>query len=126
MTSNRPYLIRALYEWIADNGMTPHLLVNVERDDVEVPREYAHEGRIVLNIGPNAVQGLQLGNDAVEFSARFGGVARYVRIPVPAVMAIYSRENGHGMVFAEEGGDNTPPSKPDKPEKKKPSLKVVK
>lgn len=125
MTSSRPYLIRAYYEWITDNKMTPHLLVNAEYPDIDVPTQHVHEGRIVLNIGSTAVRGLILGNDNVEFNARFGGVSRLVKVPVKAVMAIYARENGQGMAFAGgDGGDEPPPSKPDKD--KRPSLKVVK
>jgi stringent starvation protein B len=131
MTSNRPYLVRALYEWITDNNLTPHLLVNAELAGVDVPRQYVHEGRIVLNINPYAVRGLQLGNDWIEFSARFGGVSHLIHIPTAAVMAIYARENGQGMVFGEEpgdggggdGGDDAPTT----PQSgKKPTLKVVK
>ena len=126
MTPNRPYLIRALYDWITDNGLTPHLLVNADRPGVEVPKQHVHEGRIVLNINASAVRGLQLGNDLIEFSARFGGVSRLLRIPTSSVMAIYARENGQGMAFTEEpeGGDEPPPSPP-QPDKK-PTLKVVK
>jgi stringent starvation protein B len=124
MTSNRPYLIRALYEWITDNGLTPHLLVNAELPNVEVPQRYIHEGRIVLNINSSAVHDLKLGNDLIEFSARFAGMSRLVRIPPVAVMAIYARENGQGMVFGEVFGGNEPPPKP-QPDKK-PTLKVVK
>lgn len=102
MTSSRPYLIRALYDWIVDNSMTPHLLVNAERDGVEVPEEHVHEGRIVLNINPVAVQGLMLSNNLVEFSARFAGVKRTVRVPPHAVLAIYAKENGQGMAFSDE------------------------
>jgi stringent starvation protein B len=125
MTSNRPYLLRALYEWITDNGLTPHLLVNAELTEVEVPRQYVHEGRIVLNISATAVQGLRLGNDQIEFSARFGGMAYWIRLPPTAVMAIYARENGQGMVFAEEQPrSDKPPPKPQPA--KKPSLRVIK
>lgn len=126
MTSNRPYLLRALYEWITDNGLTPHLLVNAELTEVEVPRQYVHEGRIVLNISATAVQGLRLGNDQVEFGARFGGMAHWIRLPPAAIMAIYARENGQGMVFAEEQprSDEPPPPKPQPA--KKPSLRVIK
>lgn len=125
MTSSRPYLIRALYEWITDNGLTPHILVNAKLPDVEVPLQHIHEGRIVLNINPSAVQGLRLDNDRIEFSARFGGIAQVVRVPTAAVMAIYARENGQGMAFGEEegGGEPSPPG----PEGgKRPTLKVVK
>lgn len=130
MTSSRPYLIRALYDWIVDNGLTPHMLVNAELEGVEVPAEHIHEGRIVLNVNPGAIQNLALGNDWVEFNARFGGVARPIRLPVIAIMAIYARENGQGMAFGNEPGDGTPPPEPPgkKPrdERRKPALKVVK
>lgn len=110
MTSSRPYLIRALYEWIVDNGLTPHLLVDTERGTVDVPSQYVQEGKVVLNVGPSAVQGLELGNDEVAFSARFGGQPRQIVVAMPAVTAIYARENGKGMVFADEdGGDDHPP-----------------
>jgi len=129
MTSTRPYLIRALYEWIEDNGMTPHLLVNAEAPGVTVPRQHVREGQIVLNINAVAVRDLRLGNDWIEFSARFGGVARAVQIPVLAVQAIYARENGQGMAFGEDKGSDEPPDAP--PEKpaartRKPVLKIVK
>lgn len=127
MTSNRPYLVRALYEWITDNNLTPHLLVNAELAGVDVPRQYVHEGRIVLNINPYAVRGLQLGNDRIEFSARFGGVSHLIRIPTAAVLAIYARENGQGMVFGEEPGGDGGDDAPTTPQSgKKPTLKVVK
>ncbi len=132
MTSTRPYLIRALYEWIEDNGLTPHILVDAESPGVEVPRQHVHEGRIVLNVNPAAVRDLRLGNDWIEFSARFGGVARVLQIPVAAVLAIYARENGQGMAFGEDekGDDETPPPtpQPDKPaaRARKPVLKIVK
>lgn len=125
MTSSRPYLIRALYEWITDNGMTPHILVNANLPDVQVPQQHIHEGRIVLNINPSAVQALRLGNDAVEFSARFGGISYSIYIPTAAVMAIYARENGQGMAFGEEGGGGEP-SPPSPEGGKRPTLKVVK
>ena len=114
MTSSRPYLIRALYEWIDDNQLTPHILVNAAAPGAQVPEGYVHQGRIVLNIGPSAVQGLQMTNEEITFNARFGGRAQGVRVPVGAVMAIYARENGQGMAFTEEqgGGDDTPPRVP--------------
>ena len=125
MTPNRPYLIRALYDWITDNGLTPHILVNANRPGVEVPEQHIHEGRIVLNINASAVRGLQLGNDLIEFNARFGGISRLIRIPTASVMAIYARENGQGMAFSEEPGSNEPPPPPPQTDKK-PTLKVVK
>ena len=127
MTSSRPYLIRALYEWIVDNGMTPHILVDAERDDVQVPRQYVREGRIVLNINPGAVQALELVTDAIEFQARFQGTPHRVFLPAAAVIAIYARENDQGMVFGDEPApppENPTPSPPEKA--KRPSLKVVK
>lgn len=115
MISTRPYLIRAFYEWIVDSSCTPHIVVNAEEKDVEVPRAFVEAGQIVLNIAMPAVQNLSLNNDAVSFQARFGGVAHDVYVPVHAVMAIYARENGRGMVFSEEDdgdADDAPP--PDK------------
>lgn len=127
MTSSRPYLIRALYEWIVDNGLTPYLLVDANAEGLEAPTEYADGGKLVLNVAPRAVRGLQLGNDIVSFNARFGGVSRQVSLPVPAIMAIYARENGQGMLFAErdDGGDEPPPG-PQGSGDKRPSLRVVK
>ncbi len=132
MTSTRPYLIRAIYEWIEDNNLTPHILVNTEAPGVEVPKQHVHEGRIVLNINATAVRDLRLGNEWIEFNARFGGVARTLQIPVSAVLAIYARENGQGMAFGEEpGGDAPPPdapqpAKPSPRSDRKPKLKLVK
>ncbi len=102
MSSTRPYLLRALYEWIVDNGMTPYLLVDADCSGVMVPRQYVEEGRIVLNISPEAIRALELGNESVSFSGRFGGQVMEVHVPMAAVRAIYARENGRGMVFAEE------------------------
>jgi stringent starvation protein B len=133
MTSTRPYLIRAIYEWIEDNNLTPHILVNTETPGVNVPKQHIREGQIVLNLTPTAVRDLRLGNEWIEFNARFGGVARALQIPVTAVLAIYARENGQGMAFGEEpSGDAPPPSdapQPDKPATRpdrKPMLKIVK
>ncbi|MFE1814695.1 ClpXP protease specificity-enhancing factor [Metapseudomonas otitidis] len=99
MKSSRPYLVRALYEWIVDNDCTPHLLVNAEHAGVRVPPGYASDGQIVLNVSPSAVRHLHMDNEAVSFEGRFGGVAHSLYIPSAAVMAIYARENGQGMVF---------------------------
>ncbi len=134
MTSTRPYLIRALYEWIEDNGMTPHILVDADQPGVTVPKQHVREGQIILNINPAAVRDLRLGNDWIEFNARFGGVARSVQIPVSAILAIYARENGQGMAFGEEKTDDhePPPGTPSadeppaKPPRRKPTLKIVK
>lgn len=101
MTSTKPYLIRAIYDWILDNQMTPHLVVDVSYPDVMVPQDYVEEGRLVLNLSPGAVRDLVLGNERIELNARFGGVARVVAFPVEAVLGIFTRENGQGMVFPE-------------------------
>ncbi|MDA8456568.1 ClpXP protease specificity-enhancing factor [Acidovorax sp. GBBC 3334] len=97
-TSTRPYLIRALYEWCTDNGFTPYIAVRVD-DSVQVPREYVKDGEIVLNVSYDATSALQLGNDFIEFKARFGGKPRDIMVPIGRVIAIYARENGQGMAF---------------------------
>lgn len=97
-TSTRPYLIRALHEWCTDNGFTPYLSVKVDRS-VQVPREFVNDGEIVLNVGYDATGGLQLGNEYIEFKARFGGKPREIMVPVERVQAIYARESGQGMSF---------------------------
>ncbi len=99
----KPYVLRALFEWCVDNGYTPHLAVKVD-SRTQVPPEYVKGGEITLNISPNAVHKLQMGNELIEFSARFGGVARQISVPVPNVYALYARETGHGMTFDVEGG----------------------
>jgi len=99
MNSSRPYLVRALYEWIVDNDYTPHLLVDAEYCGVQIPAGFANDGQIVLNVAPSAVRNLQMDNEAVSFEGRFGGVSHSLYIPAGAVMAIYARENGQGMVF---------------------------
>ena len=98
----KPYLLRALFEWCVDNGYTPHLAVKVD-SRTQVPSEYVKGGEITLNISPNAVHKLQMGNELIEFSARFGGVARQISLPVTNVYALYARETGHGMTFDIEG-----------------------
>ena len=126
MTSSRPYLIRALYEWINDNGLTPYLLVDTLQPGVEVPTQHVHDGKIVLNIAPRAIQHLQMGNENIEFHARFSGTPMTVIVPVAAVLAIYAMETGQGMVFSDD--DNGPPKGPEpgpsNPDR--PSLKLVK
>ena len=105
-----------MYEWIVDNQLTPYIVINAEETGVQVTKQCVEEGRIVLNISPAAAQGLQIGNEWVEFNARFSGVARLVTAPIQAVMAIYARENGRGMVFGEEeeedDNNGTPPPSP--------------
>jgi stringent starvation protein B len=104
MTSHRPYLLRALYEWIADNGMTAHLLVDATQPGVRVPAHTIKDGKVVLNIATRAVAHLDLGNEAVAFTARFGGVSHAVIVPLAAVLAIYARETGQGMALPEDTG----------------------
>lgn len=131
MTSSRPYLVRAIYQWITDNGMTPHLLVDAEIDGVMVPVEHVQNGKIILNIAPMAISGLVLGDTEITFNARFSGKSQGLFVPIDAVLAIYAKENGQGMMFSEDDGavsasdnDDNPEPDPDKP--KRPSLRVVK
>jgi len=128
VTSNRPYLLRALYEWIVDNNYTPHMLVDAKAEGVQVPVDYVEDGRIVLNAAPGAVRDLMMGNDEVSFGARFGGKPMTVILPIGAVLGIYARENGQGMLFPEEDSSETRPEPPEppKPSSKRPGLKVVK
>jgi len=102
MTSNRPYLLRALYEWIADNGLTPHILVDAEIDGVNVPDHVIQKGKVVLNISDGATEQLLLDNEIIDFKARFSGNPYQIVVPMSAVIAIYARENGQGMMFAKE------------------------
>lgn len=148
MTSQRPYLLRALYEWIADNGMTPHVLVDARVAGVRVPAHAVKDGQVVLNIAERAVGRLQMGNDALTFSARFGGVSQQVVVPLPAVIAIYARETGQGMALPEDprpapapgaasaGGqavepvagapEQEPPTPPSEPPKRGSHLRIIK
>ena len=100
-TSTKPYLIRAIYEWILDNGMTPHLVVDADFPGTEVPREFVDDGQIVLNVAPGAVRELVIGNDWTSFNARFNGVVRNLLVPTEAVVGIVTRESRQGMVFPE-------------------------
>ncbi len=137
MNSSRPYLIRAIFEWVVDNGLTPYMLVDATQPNTAVPERFVEDGKIILNIAPQAVGGLNLGGDAVEFDARFSGVAQHVYVPVSSVKAIYAFENGRGMVFSEDDNDDdgspvAPAGSSDgasggKPSGKgKPTLKIVK
>ena len=126
-------MLRALYEWIVDNGCTPHIIVDASLPDVEVPTQYVKAGQIVLNLSPSAVIELQLGDDAVSFNGRFGGQPTDVFIPMAALLGIYARENGQGMAFEQEGDDIDPTPEdggatptPLRRGSNKPSLKVVK
>lgn len=131
MKSQRPYLIRALYDWIVDSDEVPHLIVDAEAASVVVPQDYVENGQIILNIGPNAVRDLQLGDDFVMFSSRFDGVSMELVIPVSSIRAIYARDNGAGMTFMEHPvNQGEPPPDPEPPEpspppRGKPGLRVV-
>lgn len=102
MQSSRPYLARALYQWLLDNGLTPYVVVDAEQPGVQVPRQFVQNGQIVLNVAPSAVRDLFMENEALSFSARFSGQPMQVIVPTPALVAIYARENGVGMVFGHE------------------------
>ena len=124
-TPRRPYLVRAMHEWMTANNQTPHLVVDAASQAAEVPRAYVRDGRITLNVSWQATQGLKLGNDWIEFSARFGGVAQQVRIPVAAVLGIYARETGQGMLFQDEG-EVPPPAAGSGDSASRPKLRVIK
>jgi len=124
MKSSRPYLVRALYEWILDNGCTPYLLVDATVAGVDVPQQYVKNGQIVLNVAPGAVAGIDMSNDEIRFRGRFGGVATDVFVPIGAVLGIYARENGQGMVFEPEQASPPPDDEPRGGGR--PSLRVVK
>ena len=125
----RPYLLRAMHEWITESGNTPHVIVDAGHSRAEVPRAYVKEGKIVLNLSEGATQRLRLGNQDIEFDARFAGVIHHVRFPVSAVLGIYARETGEGMVFSEQDLGPEPPTRPSQTEEggaRRPQLKVVK
>ncbi|MBL1142912.1 MAG: ClpXP protease specificity-enhancing factor [Proteobacteria bacterium] len=135
MTSNRPYLLRALYDWICDNHLTPYLLIDASGDDLSIPYDFVKDNKIVLNISSSAVRDLDLNNDYISFKARFSGRSMNVYFPVEAVLAIYANENGRGMVFQEEEQEvkkenesvsNSEAVKKETKKKKTPHLKIVK
>lgn len=125
MTSLKPYLIRSIYDWIIDNNLTPHLLVDAENSQAVLPQDFIEDGKIVLNIRPEAIHGLSLGNEEIQFHARFAGKSMHIIAPVAAVMAIYAKENGKGMIFEQDDheDDEPPPAKKDST---KPHLRIVK
>lgn len=133
MTSNKPYMVRAIHEWILDNDCTPYLVIAADYPGVAVPEQFVRDGQITLNISPSAVRELNLDNQGVEFSARFGGIPTLVRAPMESVLAVFAKENGQGMGFEVETPTDPPPDGdgPDTPDdgggnSKKPSLRVVK
>ncbi|MCX7563790.1 ClpXP protease specificity-enhancing factor [Xanthomonadaceae bacterium XH05] len=135
MTSNRPYLIRAMYEWIGDNGMTPYLLVDAGVPGVRVPASVIRDGKVVLNVAPRAVSQLEMGNDVIHFLARFGGVSQSIAFPVGAVQAIYAQETGQGMMMPPENtevredeaaSDPDPLGTPPEPPRRGAHLRVIK
>ena len=133
LTPTRPYLTRAIYEWICDNQLTPYLLVDATQPHTDVPLQFVKDGQIVLNLAPHAVHQLHMSNDAITFSARFGGVSTNLYIPIRAVLGIYAKENGQGLFFDPEEYndiDETPSQNneitPETPTtKKKPSLRIL-
>ena len=124
-TPRRPYLVRAMHEWMTANNQTPHLVVDATVAGAEVPRAFVRDGRITLNVSWQATQALKLGNEWIEFSARFGGVAQQVRVPVTAVLGIYARETGQGMLFQDEG-EAPPPAAGAGDTGSRPKLRVIK
>lgn len=139
MTSSRPYLLRAIHQWIVDNDCTPYLLVNAVAPGVDVPSEFVENDKIILNVSPSAAYNLTLGDDEVGFDARFGGKPRSVVVPLAAVLAIYARENGQGMLFTDETDSSASPSDDGEPDTgtgesddapasrgKRPNLRVIK
>lgn len=135
LTPTRPYLARAIYEWICDNNLTPYLLVDATQPNTMVPEQFIQDGQIVLNIVPHAVHKLTMSNDAITFSARFGGVSRDIYVPLTAVLGLYARENGQGLFFdpseyegtqiAEDTLKSTTTSEETEQPKKKPSLRLL-
>jgi stringent starvation protein B len=117
VVSRRPYLLRAMHEWISDSGHTPHVIVDALRPSVEVPTAYIKDGKIVLNLSTSATQRLQITNEWIEFDARFAGVVHHVRVPMGAVLGVYARETGEGMVFSDVEKEPTPPEPPTQPDK---------
>ncbi len=136
MNSSRPYIIRALYDWILENQCTPYVLVDAFGEGVEVPQDHVKDGQIILNISPTAVQSVSISNEVVEFNGRFGGIPKKVVVPIKYILGIYAKENGQGMIFESDDLPD-PPDPPEEPvtlRKKgssdtgstKPSLKIVK
>jgi stringent starvation protein B len=128
MIPMRPYLLRAIHEWLLDNNLTPYLLVNAQGDNVAVPREYVKDGQITLNLSPSAIKSLHIDNEWLSFHARFSGKSQEVFVPIQAVLAIFAKEDTQkGMLFPiEEIQETSPPEPPTPPTRTKPVLRVVK
>lgn len=130
MTSSRPYMLRALYEWIVDNKTTPYILVDAYCNGVSVPQQHVDkDGRVVLNISPTAISGLVMDNESLSFSARFGGVPTDIYVPSAGILGVYAKENGQGMMFEPEENPQPEPDPPQPLKSKKPerpSLRVIK
>ncbi len=124
--SRRPYLIRAMYEWMSDNGETPHIVADCSAKGVSVPPEYVRDDRIVLNISDQATTALTIGNETIEFETRFGGVTCTIAVPISAVIGIYAKESGDGMLFGDADPEPDPDDDSATGKTKKPQLKVVK
>ena len=124
----RPYLLRAMHEWVTDSQHTPHVIIDADRPGVEVPRPFVKDGKIVLNLSLTATQNLSLGNEWIEFGARFAGVVHFIRVPIAAVLGIYARETGEGMVFSDQDLGPEPPPQPSAEEEgaRRSHLKLVK
>jgi len=122
----RPFLLRAMHQWITECGHTPHVIVDAAREGADVPRAYVKDGRIVLNLGESATQLLRIGNEEIEFDARFDGARYHVRFPVSAVLGVYAKETGEGMVFSEQDLGPEPPRPQTEEGARRPQLKVVK
>ena len=126
-TSQRPYLLRAMHEWMTDSGFTPHIVVDASVEGLRVPTEHVSDGKIVLNISFSATKSLSMGNDVLSFEARFNGVPQAIRVPVQGVLGIYARETGQGMVFPQETTEPPPDgTDPGPARSERPALKVVK
>ena len=121
MKPRRPYLLRAMHEWISDSQCTPHIVVDAGVDGVEVPRQFVQDGKIVLNVSWTATAHLKIGDEELTFGGRFGGTSMQVRVPLAAVLAIYARETGQGMIFAEESEQPPPDATPPEPSPKEPA-----
>jgi stringent starvation protein B len=126
MTSSKPYLVRALYQWILDNDNTPYILVDASGEQVSIPNGIASDGKVVLNLAPSAIQNLEMNNDFISFSARFNGVAEQIFVPVASMLAIYARENGEGMMFPSEDSTDSSAADAEAAKPTGPTLKIIK